>query len=117
MTQDGRPSLLEQVETALDVDADTLDAKFISELPIKVHDVTSNQRFVHEALVADVNKEIVEQTVREMMGKPWQEVYAVCVSAALGLRLDLSMGISKGKGLTGSADRTDGQDSPAAHLG
>lgn len=73
------------METALNVDADALDAKFIWGLPIKVHDVTSNQRFVHEALVADVNKEIVGRTVREMKGKSWKEVYAVCVSTELPL--------------------------------
>jgi hypothetical protein len=42
--------------------------------------MTSNQRFVHEALTAEHNKEIVEGAVRELKGKGWEEVYAVCVS-------------------------------------
>jgi hypothetical protein len=74
-----RPSLLEQLSQTVNIDADTLNEQFIASLPIRCHDVTSNQGFVHEALTADVNKELVERTVREMKGAPWEEVYAVCV--------------------------------------
>ena len=79
MISKDQPSLLEQLSETVNIDADTLDAAFIASLPITCHDVTSKQGFVHEALVAPVNKEIVERTVREMKGQPWEEVYAVCV--------------------------------------
>lgn len=82
MLQKAERSLLEQVEGPLAVDADTMNAEFIKSLPIRCHDMTSNQRFVHEALTAEHNKEIVEGAVRELRGKGWEEVYAVCVSAS-----------------------------------
>jgi hypothetical protein len=80
MIRKEQPSLLEQLSKAINIDADTLDVAFVSSLPIQVHDVTSNQRFVQEALEAEVNKELVAKTVKEMKGQPWEEVYAVCVS-------------------------------------
>ena len=79
MSSKSETTLLEQLEGSISVDADTMNADFIKSLPIKCHDMTSNQRFVHEALTAEHNKEIVETTVREMKGKSWEEVYAVCV--------------------------------------
>lgn len=80
MLQKADATLLEQLEGSIAVDADTMNADFIRSLPIKCHDMTSNQRFVHEALTAEHNKEIVEGAVKELKGKSWEEVYAVCVS-------------------------------------
>lgn len=74
-------SLLEQVEEYLNVDADTYDSDFIKSLPIVPHDATSNQGFIHAAITDPINKEIVDRTVRELKGQPWENVYAVCVSA------------------------------------
>ena len=79
MISKDQPSLLEQLSETVNIDADTLNVEFIAGLPIRCHDVTSNQGFVHEALTAPVNKELVERTVREMKDAPWEEVYAVCV--------------------------------------
>lgn len=81
MLQKNEMTLLEQLEEHLNVDCDTMNADFIKSLPITCHDMTSNQRFVHEALTAEHNKQLVENTVKEMKGKSWEEVYAVCVSS------------------------------------
>ncbi len=74
-------SLLEQLNSHLCVDVDTMDSDFVRSLPITPHDMTSNPRFVYDALIDPRNKEIVEGAVKEMKGKSWEEVYAVCVSA------------------------------------
>jgi hypothetical protein len=74
-------TLLEQLEERVAVDADTYDADFIATLSIVPHDATSNQGFIHAALVDGRNVDIVERTVRELKGQSWENVYAVCVSA------------------------------------
>lgn len=73
-------SLLEQLEERVAVDADTYDVEFIRTLPIVPHDATSNQGFIHAALVDPRNAEVVEGVVAEMKGASWEQVYAVCVS-------------------------------------
>ncbi|CAK7202228.1 hypothetical protein SEUCBS139899_004950 [Sporothrix eucalyptigena] len=73
-------TLLEVLEDHINVDADSLDPAFIKSLPIRCHDQTSNQRIVHEAIVDPVNAAIVEQTVRELKGQPWDEVYVLALA-------------------------------------
>ena len=73
-------SLLEQLEEHVNVDCDSLDPIFIKTLPIKCHDQTSNQRIVHEAIVAPENAHILEAVVKELKGQPWDEVYVGAVS-------------------------------------
>lgn len=73
-------TLLEVLEDHINVDADSLDPTFIKSLPIRCHDQTSNQRIVHDALIDPVNAAIVEQTVRELKGQTWDEVYVLAVA-------------------------------------
>lgn len=73
-------SVLEQLEDVVAVDADTFDTDFIKSMPFKPNDATSNQGFIHAALVDPRNKEIVDRTVAELKGESWEAVYAVCVS-------------------------------------
>lgn len=75
----GQPSLLEQLNNALDVDADTMDRDFIASLPIRCNDMTCNPNFAHQALVDPRNAELVRETVRELKGHPWQNVWARAV--------------------------------------
>ncbi|ORY25073.1 putative transaldolase [Naematelia encephala] len=77
MISKSEPSLLEQLENSIAVDADTMDPAFIASLPIQCHDMTSNQRFVHEAITAPHNRDIVHKTIKEMKGSPWEEIYTV----------------------------------------
>lgn len=77
-------SLLEQLEEHINVDCDSLDPAFIKTLPIKCHDQTSNQRIVHEAIVAPENAHIVEAVVKEFKGQAWEEIYVNSVSVAQG---------------------------------
>lgn len=72
-------SLLEQLEEHINVDCDSLDPVFIKSLPIKCHDQTSNQRIVHDAIVAPENLHIVESAVKELKGRSWDEVYVTSV--------------------------------------
>jgi len=73
-------TLLEQLEALVAVDADTFDADFIKSLSIVPHDATSNQWFIHDALVDERNADVVAQTIKELKDKNWKDVYAVCVS-------------------------------------
>lgn len=73
-------TLLEVLEDHINVDADSLDPAFIKSLPVRCHDQTSNQRIVHEAIVDPVNAAIVEKTVRELKGQPWDEVYVLALA-------------------------------------
>ena len=73
-------TLLEVLEEHINVDCDSLDPAFIKTLPIKCHDQTSNQRIVHEAIVAPENAHILESTVRDLKGEPCDEVYVTAVS-------------------------------------
>ena len=73
-------SLLEQLEEKINVDVDTMNAAFVANLRITGHDMTSNPQFVLEALLAPENKELVERTIKEMPGAPWDDVHAVLVS-------------------------------------
>ncbi|BEJ14003.1 hypothetical protein CspHIS471_0311770 [Cutaneotrichosporon sp. HIS471] len=73
-------SLLEQLEERVAVDADTYDVDIIRSLPIVPHDATSNQGFIHAALVDPRNEELVKGVVDEMKGGSWEEVYAVCAA-------------------------------------
>lgn len=73
-------SLLEQLEQHLNVDADTYDSDFIRSLPFTPHDATSNQGFIHAAIIDPRNREIVEGVINDLKGESWEQVYAVCVS-------------------------------------
>ncbi|KAH8896622.1 putative transaldolase [Thozetella sp. PMI_491] len=68
-------TLLEQLEEHINVDCDNLDPVFIKSLPIKCHDQTSNQRIVHDAIVAPENAHILEATVKDFKGQPWDDIY------------------------------------------
>jgi transaldolase len=87
MIQGPQRTLLEQLESYVAVDADTLEADYIASLPITPHDVTSNPRFVHDQIADPSNKELVDQVVKELKDAPWEEIYAVIVSAAVGASL------------------------------
>ncbi|WVQ78620.1 hypothetical protein IAT38_000706 [Cryptococcus sp. DSM 104549] len=72
------PTLLEQLEAAgVKVDTDSMDPKIAANLPIKAHDMTSNQLLVNEQLKNPENKELVEKTIREMKGASWLDVHTV----------------------------------------
>ncbi|GMK59201.1 hypothetical protein CspeluHIS016_0702160 [Cutaneotrichosporon spelunceum] len=73
-------SLLEQLEERVAVDADTYDVDFIRTLPIVPHDATSNQGFIHAALIDPLNEPLVKGVVDELRGASWEEVYAVCAA-------------------------------------
>lgn len=73
-------SLLEQLEEHVNVDADTYDSDFIRTMPFTPHDATSNQGFIHAAIIDPRNREIVEGVIKDLDGESWEAVYAVCVS-------------------------------------
>ncbi|KAL1406154.1 hypothetical protein Q8F55_007838 [Vanrija albida] len=73
-------SLLEQLNGALNVDADTYDYDFIAALPITPHDATSNQGFIHQAITDARNRDTVDAAVAEFGAQGWEVVYAHCVA-------------------------------------
>ena len=73
-------TLLELVEQHIAVDCDTTDVNFVKTLPMKCHDMTSNQRFIQDAIVDPKNKGLVEQAVKDGRGGDWKDTYAIIVS-------------------------------------
>lgn len=79
-------TLLEQLEaTGVKIDTDSMDPKVAANLPIKAHDMTSNQLLTDEQLKNPENKELVEKTIRELKGAKWFDVQTVLVSHSDGL--------------------------------
>ncbi|OXC65858.1 hypothetical protein AYX13_05235 [Cryptococcus neoformans] len=71
-------TLLEQLEAAgVKIDTDSMDPKVAANLPIKAHDMTSNQLLTNEQLKNPENKELVEKTIRELKGANWFDVQTV----------------------------------------
>ncbi|AAW41950.1 transaldolase, putative [Cryptococcus deneoformans JEC21] len=71
-------TLLEQLEaTGVKIDTDSMDPKVAANLPIKAHDMTSNQLLTDEQLKNPENKELVEKTIRELKGANWFDVQTV----------------------------------------
>ena len=81
-TNGSGPTLLEVVNEYIAVDCDTTNVEFVQTLPITCHDMTSNQRFIHDAIVDPKNKALVEKAVREGKGADWKDVYATIVSVS-----------------------------------
>lgn len=79
-------TLLEQLEAAgVKVDTDSMDPKVAANLPVKAHDMTSNQLLTNEQLKNPENKELVERTIRELKGANWFDIQTVLVSHPGGL--------------------------------
>ncbi|WVO20966.1 uncharacterized protein IAS62_002267 [Cryptococcus decagattii] len=71
-------TLLEQLEAAgVKVDTDSMDPKVAANLPVKAHDMTSNQLLTNEQLKNPENKELVERTIRELKGANWFDIQTV----------------------------------------
>ncbi|CAK7236014.1 hypothetical protein SCUCBS95973_009462 [Sporothrix curviconia] len=66
----------------------------INSLPIRCHDQTSNQRIVHEAIADPVNATIVEKTVGELKGQPWDEVYVLALARIAATVLPVISGMA-----------------------
>nr|GAT60619.1 predicted protein [Mycena chlorophos] len=67
-------TLLEVLETQLNVDVDTMDPAVAKSLPFKPHDMTSNQFIVLERMQLEENRALVEQAARECAGNGWEAV-------------------------------------------
>jgi hypothetical protein len=77
-------SLLEQLENSgVKVDVDSYHLSWIKAVPFTPHDVTSNQIVIQQQMLLPENKEIIEQTIREMKDKDWLDIHTVLVSACL----------------------------------
>jgi transaldolase len=73
-------SLLEQLENSgVKVDVDSYHLSWIKAVPFTPHDVTSNQIVIHQQISMEENKDIIEQTVREMKDKDWLDIHTVLV--------------------------------------
>lgn len=77
------PTLLEQLDSAgVGIDVDDCDpelVKAVGEL-VTVQDVTSNQFIIHAQLMSPANKDVVEETIREMKGQGYLAVHTTLVS-------------------------------------
>ncbi|KAJ7071993.1 hypothetical protein C8F01DRAFT_973396 [Mycena amicta] len=67
-------TLIEVLETQLNVDVDTMDPSVAKSLPFKPHDMTSNQFIVLERMQMEENRELVLKVVRECGEKGWEAV-------------------------------------------
>lgn len=82
-------SLLEQLENSgVKVDVDSYHLSWIKAVPFTPHDVTSNQIVIHQQISMAENKDIIEQTVREMKDKDWLDIHTVLVCRLVAQRLE-----------------------------
>jgi transaldolase len=73
-------SLLEQLENSgVKVDVDSYHLSWIKAVPFTPHDVTSNQIVIQQQMTMDENKDIIEQTIKEMKDKEWLDIHTVLV--------------------------------------
>lgn len=73
-------TLLEQLEqSGVNVDVDSYHLSWIKAVPFTPHDVTSNQIVIHQQITLPENKELIEETVREMKDEDWLDIHTVLV--------------------------------------
>lgn len=73
-------TLLEQLEqSGVNVDVDSYHLSWIKAVPFTPHDVTSNQIVIQQQIMLDENKELVEETIKEMKDADWFEISTVLV--------------------------------------
>ncbi|KAG7418268.1 hypothetical protein ACKAV7_002927 [Fusarium commune] len=75
MGSTGTQSWLDKLEEQLNVDVDWMAPEWIKSMPFKFHDQTSNQLWVDIQLGDDSNKELFEQTTKELKDKGWLSIY------------------------------------------
>lgn len=59
----------------MNVDVDWLDPEYVHNMPIKPHDMTSNQLWVDIELNNPKNAKMVEDVVRECKSEGWLRIY------------------------------------------
>ncbi|KAJ6594359.1 hypothetical protein B0H19DRAFT_1366239 [Mycena capillaripes] len=67
-------TLIEILETQLNVDVDSMDPNVAKSLPFTPHNMTSNQFVVLEQMQAPENRELFLNAVKEYGGKGWEAV-------------------------------------------
>lgn len=73
-------TLLEQLErSGVNVDVDSYHLSWIKAVPFTPHDVTSNQIVIHQQIMLEENKQLVEDTIKEMKDADWLDIYTVLV--------------------------------------
>ncbi len=72
---DPERTLLEKLSTLARIDAETPDIDFIKSLPITITDCSSNPRFIYDAITDPVNRDLVEETIRENRDKSFEQLY------------------------------------------
>jgi hypothetical protein len=68
-------------DVVVNVDIDWMDPEFIKSLPMKPYDQTSNQLWMGIQLAHAANRDILEQTARELLCQGWLAVYTKMVCA------------------------------------
>lgn len=80
-----KTTLLEQLEqSGVNVDVDSYHLSWIKAVPFTPHDVTSNQIVIQQQIMLEENKELVEETIKEMKDAEWFDIYTVLVRATKG---------------------------------
>jgi transaldolase len=74
-------TLIEILETQLNVDVDSMDPNVAKNLPFIPHNMTSNQFVVNEQMQAPENRELFLNAVKEYGDKGWEAVLDRIVSA------------------------------------
>ncbi|KAJ6498867.1 hypothetical protein C8R45DRAFT_1061173 [Mycena sanguinolenta] len=68
-------TLIEVLETQLNVDVDSMDPNVAKSLPFVPHNMTSNQFIVNEQMQVSENRELFLNAVREYGDKGWEAVH------------------------------------------
>ncbi|KAL5333607.1 hypothetical protein BJX70DRAFT_392034 [Aspergillus crustosus] len=65
-------TLLDRLQSLCNVDVDDIDNAFISSLPFKPHNQTSNQQIVCNAMLAETNRDLFNDIVDKYGGQGWE---------------------------------------------
>ncbi|CAL5873300.1 uncharacterized protein PFLUO_LOCUS7571 [Penicillium psychrofluorescens] len=85
MSSSGTQTWLDKLEEQLNVDVDWMDPAYTLSMPIKPHDMTSNQGWVHEQMCNPINDELFKSVVKDLKDEGWLAIYtrmAVLMSKA-----------------------------------
>ena len=83
-------TLVEILETQLNVDVDSMDPNVAKALPFKAHNMTSNQLVVNEQMQVPENRELFLGAVRDYGHKGWEAVLDRIVSPFSATRFHLN---------------------------
>jgi transaldolase len=84
-------TLIEQLESQLNVDVDSMEPSVAKGLPFKPHNMTSNQLLVNEQMLVPENREMFLRAVKDYKNQGWEATLDRIVRRILPFALSESL--------------------------